>query len=190
MTKASLGTTALVSDRAPASTFGHFGLPGEMPPSLRGRGQSRSAGVSGPLPEGCELCHRPCVRYLRVTIMDTQGEKGTHPRHTAEEGELEAPEPCPVLLARVQPVRLDSGKLTAPTQLPQGGGAVRAGRKGSPGVRRHWAPHTRTSGEEGLPLAGGGRGCWLSLCETTSLDTCTELLPGEPGRTRELRQRE
>lgn len=102
-----------------------------------------------------------------------------------EEGELAAPKMRPVPLAQVQPARLDLGKLTPPCSWrkveEQSQGREEGVSKSQVALS---APH-RELWKGGPSTCRGGRVCWLSLCETTALDTCTELLPRGPGRTGE-----
>lgn len=102
-----------------------------------------------------------------------------------EEGELAAPKMRPVPLAQVQPARLDLGKLTPPSSWrkveEQSQGREEGVSKSQVALS---APH-RELWKGGPSTCRGGRVCWLSLCETTALDTCTELLPRGPGRTGE-----
>lgn len=168
MTKASPGTTALGSDRAPGDVD-----------------SQRSSGVSEPLPEACQLCPQGGfqARYLRIKIMDTQGRE-RRSRVTQQEGAGGAPEQCPVPLAWVQPVTMDS-RNGSPPHADVSRWMSSAGEEGvsSPGEALG-TPH-RNSGKERPSTCRGGRGCWLSLCEP-ALGTCTELLPREPRRTREV----
>lgn len=74
MTKASPGTAALGSDRAPGDVDSQ-GLPGTRP-----------------LPEACQLCHGVCVRYLRIKICGHPGRERDAPGHTAGRGSWRKPQ--------------------------------------------------------------------------------------------------
>ena len=103
------------------------------------------------------------------------------PSH-AVEAELATPKVRAVPLAQVQPARLDLGKLTPPCSWRKVEEQSQGREKGvSKSQVALSTPYTELW-KGGPSTCRGGRGCWLSLCETTALDACSELLPRGPGR--------